>query len=437
MWVRKRIEIKSHHLAASLGRCFVKGDRQTLLENISRESRESEAFICLSVRSGFDLLLQNADWPVGSEILMSGLTIPDMRRIVEQSQYVPVGVDVDLRTLAPRIDEIEKKITNKTKAIVVAHLFGGLCPIQELAALARRHNLLLIEDCAQAYVGEDYQGASEADISMFSFGPIKTNTALGGGVFRVRHPRWKERLEDAHEDWPHQSRWAFGKRLIKYGVVKAMSTRMICGGFYRWMRLFGSDHDRVASKMARGFAGPRFFDRIRQQPCTPLLWLLNEKLRQYSSQQARERNELGRLFISQLGDASYVLGSEMQRPTFWVLPILVDQPEPLIQRLWAEGFDASHSCSLESLVESPDAVTQFIMQHIVFLPFYAAMPRSEIKRMAQVIREFAPALPQDLPLYLAAARSQKTQVERHDDVSDLAMTHRATSSFNSPDNVVS
>ncbi len=393
MWVRKRIEISLRDLAAGLGYCLSKSERQVAGQQVADLWQADDAVVCLSVRSGFDLFLQSVDWEAGSEIIMSGLTIPDMPRIVEQSGYTPVGVDIHLDSMCPRLDEIERAINSKTKAIVVAHLLGGVCDLTRLLELAKQHNLIVIEDCAQAFVGNHYQGDSRADLSMFSFGPIKTNTALAGGVFRVRNQSLRQAMLELQKDWNVQSRWTFAKRIAKYAFVKGISTRLMCGGFYRIMKLFGKNHDGVASTMARGFAGPRFFERIRQQPSVPLLKLLFRKLDKYDPKTTERRRDLGQHFNELVGDSIYVLGSQMQRQTYWVLPLLVDEPDRLVQQLWDAGFDASNACSLHSIVDDEDSTAANILRHIVFLPLHYSMPKREIERLASVVKDADPNIP--------------------------------------------
>ena len=393
MWVRKRIEITPADLCRGLWNCITPGDRQQICRQIGEVWKSEDALVCLSVRSGFDLLLHSSGWPQGSEIIMSGLTIPDMPRIVEANGLKAIGVDIDLATMQPDLDEIRQAITPQTKAIVVAHLLGGICDISGVLEIAREHKLMVIEDCAQAYVGSEYQGDERVDVSMFSFGPIKTNTALAGGVFRVRNAQLRETMERMQDQGKIQSRFKFAKRVMKYAFVKTISTRPLCGGFYRFMKLFGSNHDGVASTMARGFAGPGFFRKIRQQPSTPLMKLLHHKLQAFHPETTSRRRELGERLVQLLGSKVHVLGSEMRRQTYWVLPLLVDEPQSLVQKLWDAGFDGSNHCSLHAVVDDKDSTAASILRHIVFLPLHSTMPKSEIDRMAKVILQAAPEKP--------------------------------------------
>jgi dTDP-4-amino-4,6-dideoxygalactose transaminase len=228
---------------------------------------------------------------------------------------------------------------------------------------------------------------------MFSFGPIKTNTALGGAVLRVRNNPLREKMERKQDQWKFQTSFSFAKRVGKYAFVKVISSRPFCGGIYRFMKLFGKNHDSIASSMARGFAGPGVFERIRKQPSLPLLKLLHHKLALFDSASTDRRRKLGEQFVQMVDDRVHVLGSQMERQTFWVLPILVGDPRSLVQTMWDAGFDASTHCSLHSITRNQDSTAARILNHIVFLPIHPAMPINEVRRMAEVVLAANPVIP--------------------------------------------
>lgn len=409
MWVRKKIEISVGDLCRGLFGCLLPADRDRWEHDVENAFGSDQSFVCLSIRSGFDLLLMAMDWPAGSEIIMSGLTIPDMPRIVRRRQLQPVGVDVDLDSLGPKVDQLRALITPRTRAIVVAHLFGGRVEMDAICALAQEHDLMLIEDCAQAYLGNHYRGDERADISMFSFGPIKTNTALGGAVFIVRRKSLLPRMKEVHGQWPINGRRSFAKRVVKYASVRLISTPWIAGTVAVFARWFGSDHDTLATNMARGFPGEGFFDKIRQQPSTPLLRLLARKLRKFDPATIAQRTDRGRQVTERLSHRVDVVGSKMVSPTYWVYPILVDDRVPLVHRLWQIGFDATTRSSLVPVnrvlddsgkfidenastnAELPNS--HFLLRNLVFLPFDVSIPADELNAMVRAILETNPTRP--------------------------------------------
>jgi len=132
-----------------------------------------------TVRTGFDLCLGALGLPAGNEILMSALTIKEMVNIAKHHGLVPIPLDIESGTMAPEIATIEAAITERTRAIVIAHLFGTRMPMGPVIELAKKHGILVIEDCAQGFTGQDYTGHPETDVAMFSFGSIKTMTGAG------------------------------------------------------------------------------------------------------------------------------------------------------------------------------------------------------------------------------------------------------------------
>lgn len=93
----------------------------------------------------------------------------------------PVFVDVDEKTYNIDVDKIEKKITKKTKVIIVVHLYGQIANMKKIMALAKKYNLFVIEDACQAH-GSEYNGqkaGSFGNIACFSFYPGKNLGAYG------------------------------------------------------------------------------------------------------------------------------------------------------------------------------------------------------------------------------------------------------------------
>ena len=153
-------------------------------------SLEEEGFVCFSVRSGWDLWLGAQGLRAGNEVLVSAVTHPDMVRIIRQHGLRAIPVDIDPETLAPRPRKLEAALTPRTRVVLVAHLFGRRMDLGGVARFARERCLLLVEDCAQAFHGPERMGDPTAEVSMYSFGTLKTSTALGGAVLRVATGRF-------------------------------------------------------------------------------------------------------------------------------------------------------------------------------------------------------------------------------------------------------
>lgn len=347
-----------------------------------------DAIACLSVRSGFDLLLQELALPHGSEVLVSAVTIPDMLQIVRHHGLTPVPVDLDPHTLAPDLRQLRERITPCTRAILIAHLFGSRVALDPFAAAAREHALLLFEDCAQAFDGGSYRGHPAADCSMWSFGPIKTATALGGALLRVRDPRLRERMRVRQQGYPRQRRSAFRGRVARFGLLKALARPWLYGPLIALCRLRGLDHDGLINGAVRSFGGAELIPRLRQRPSTPLLRLLGRRLRGYDPARIASRAAAGRHLAAQLGAITRP-GQTAAHQTHWVFPILSADPEALVRLLWAHGVDATRKASSLAVVPphgrvaAPAAAT--ILERLVYLPLQTA---PDLARLAQIVTDF-------------------------------------------------
>jgi dTDP-4-amino-4,6-dideoxygalactose transaminase len=108
----------------------------------------------------------------------------------------PVFVDINESDFGINSDLIEKKITDKTKAILVVHIFGQSVDMKKICDIATRHNLKIVEDACQAH-GATYNGlklGSIGDIACFSFYPTKNMTCGEGGMILTNNNKVNERL---------------------------------------------------------------------------------------------------------------------------------------------------------------------------------------------------------------------------------------------------
>lgn len=120
----------------------------------------------------------------GDEVIMPSFTIISCAMAVTKLGAVPVLVDSNLYTWNMNADEIEAKITSRTKAIMIVHLYGLPVDVDKILELAEKYHLKVIEDAAEMH-GQTYKGkpcGSFGDISIFSFYPNKHITTGEGGM---------------------------------------------------------------------------------------------------------------------------------------------------------------------------------------------------------------------------------------------------------------
>ncbi len=134
-----------------------------------------------ALRLIFKAYIQAGVMQEGDEVIVPANTFIATVLAVSDNRLTPVFVEPDLETYNIDIKKIEEKITSKTKAILIVHLYGRVVFSDALTALAKKYNLKIIEDNAQA-IGAEWQGTKTGalgDVAAFSFYPGKNLGAMG------------------------------------------------------------------------------------------------------------------------------------------------------------------------------------------------------------------------------------------------------------------
>jgi perosamine synthetase len=375
------------------GRAREQGAEQRVLE---AWAGGETGLACLSVRSAFDLALEALSLEPGDEVAVSAITHPDMVRVIEAHGLRALPVDVDPNTLTPRADLLERLIGPRTRALLVAHLFGARADLEQLALVSRRHGLLLIEDCAQSFRGPDDSGSPLADISLFSFGAIKTATALGGSLVRVKDPGLLVRMRRLHAQWPVQNRRDYTLRVLKFVGLLGLAQPRLYWLLERGVRLAGRDFDSFVANAVKGFPGPAFHSRIRKRPSPALLTLVERRLCAFDRSRLDRRGRLGDYVAEELPASLFQPGHAALEHTHWVFPVVAPNRGSLTASLRRNGFDAATATSSLSAIPAPDDRPELapqaalrIMSDIVFLPLYPELNEVELDTMLDAITQAA------------------------------------------------
>jgi dTDP-4-amino-4,6-dideoxygalactose transaminase len=185
----------------------------------------------------------------GDEVIVPSFTFLATASMVYYSMARPVFADIDPETFLIDLEDVEEKITPRTRAVVPVHLFGNAADIHGLRDLCTDHNLVLIHDSAQAH-GTRYSGrdiGSYDDLSCYSFYPSKTLTTGEGGMVTTNDEdlHWTGTLLRAHGDEGryHHVTLGLNYRLTEMAAVLGidqmrqfdgfLKRRKACGGYLR------------------------------------------------------------------------------------------------------------------------------------------------------------------------------------------------------------
>ena len=136
----------------------------------------------------------------GDEVILPDITWVSCANAIKYVGAKPVFTDIKLDTWCIDPLDVEKKITKKTKAIMIVHLYGNVCDLSSILKLKKKYKLKLIEDCAES-IGAKYKGKSIGtfgDASVFSFHGTKTITTGEGGMFACKSKKVWDKYQLIH-----------------------------------------------------------------------------------------------------------------------------------------------------------------------------------------------------------------------------------------------
>jgi perosamine synthetase len=184
----------------------------TMVKALEREFAKKlgvdHAIACTSGTAAIHLAVAAIDPEPGDEFIIPPITDLGSVLPVLWQNCIPVFADVDPLTMTLDPEDVGRKITPRTRAIIAVHLGGQPCDLNALTQIARRHGLVLIEDCAQAYWATDHgkKVGTVGDIACFSLQQSKHITCGEGGLMATSNSAYARRAElFSDKAWPREN----------------------------------------------------------------------------------------------------------------------------------------------------------------------------------------------------------------------------------------
>ena len=182
---------------------FIYGPQVTEFKtNLERYTGAKHVIPCANGTDALQIALMALDLQPGDEVIAPAFTYVAAAEVIGLLRLVPVMVDVDYDSFNITLNNVEKALSEKTKAIIPVHLFGQSCPMEEIMNFAQKHSLYVVEDNAQA-IGAQYtfsdgstkQTGTMGHIGCTSFFPTKNLGCFGdGGAMMTEDNALAERL---------------------------------------------------------------------------------------------------------------------------------------------------------------------------------------------------------------------------------------------------
>ena len=351
-------------------------------------------------------ILRAIDLPAGSEIIFPALTFWVIPEIARRAGLKPVFVDVDPATFNIDPAKIEAAITDRTRAIVPTHLYGQPCDMTEVMRTSEKHNLIVVEDCAQA-AGASYRGrkvGTFGNAALFSFQLLKGINTYGGGMALTNDAALAEKIRAQAKSEPPPSTGDLVKRLMTGVVARSLVSPK---GFTFWGFPIGA----ATSYLGNFDYSKHIWEKIRP---------LNSFPRTYHQRYSNVQAIIGLRSLAKLDEfnarsranaAIYTRGladcRSVQTPrvladvehVYYQYCIYASDPARASRRAIrrAVDFETTHVdvCSALPLFEefAAECPGAKVTEQAIQLPVYSRLRPSDVERVLRVVREVTDDLP--------------------------------------------
>jgi dTDP-4-amino-4,6-dideoxygalactose transaminase len=314
-------------------RLWVKGEKINELEGEFKKYLEvKHAFSFNSGRSSLVAILEALEIKEGDEVLLQGFTCNSAIIPILGRKAKPVFVDID-DTLNLDPQDLEKKITPQSKAVMIQHTFGWPAKIDEILEITRKHNLFLIEDCAHS-LGARYKRkfcGTFGDIAFFSFGRDKIISSVFGGMVVTNNNDLAERINRFKKELTYPSAsWVFQQLLHPVLVSYLILPGYRFPNFGKLLLVF-FQKIKILSKAVhwREKEGkiPSYFPKKLPNALASLALSQFKKLEKFNS----HRKKIARLYQNELNKFILPFSAEKEGAIFMRCPVLVDNSDKTLR----------------------------------------------------------------------------------------------------------
>ena len=339
------------------------------------------------------------------EVILSPYTIADVINMVILAGGEPVFVDISKETCNIDADLIEEKVNENTAAILVTHLHGLSCDIENIVEFAKKNNIYVIEDCAQSFgakVNTQHTGTF-GDIGAYSFGLYKNLNSIYGGMLVTNNERVSRFVESEIKSYSGLNFFWFYKKFLKGVVTKISTSRALFS--YLVFPIVKYSYFKEIAYINRFVETELDTSRKEQMPLEylskPRAFQAEILLSKFNDVMVDNeiRIENARKYFDKLKHIDKLIlppekydGSHI----FTYFPILCEDREELLDWLMKHNCDLGpqhykNTAELNSFEEFNNFNchnTNYVIKNILLLPTYPSYKEENIIRNCEVIKDF-------------------------------------------------
>tara|TARA_Y100000593_G_scaffold95019_1_gene198408 strand:- start:12886 stop:14010 length:1125 start_codon:yes stop_codon:yes gene_type:complete len=317
------------------------------------------AIACMSGTAALKIALRALGVGPGDEVVSTPFTFIATNTAILEVGAKPVFADIQYDTLNIDPNSVEQKITEKTKAIMCVHYAGNPVDLDELRAVAQRHNLPIIEDSAHAMTSE-YKGqpiGSTGDIATFSFQCVKIVTCGDGGVVTTTN-------EDIYQKLKKQTWYGIDRETKKTDKLDPLPAPPHGLGFK-------SNMNDITATLA----------------CAAI---------DYIDVPLRRRQEIGELYRSELANLEKIKLINYKnywKPNYQIFPIHVENRQQFAEYMWNLGIQVNVNNRRNDIYEIFGGLcdlpnTKRADEDVILLPLHSDLTDAQVQRIIEAVKQF-------------------------------------------------
>jgi len=294
------------------------------------------AFSFNSGRSSLMAILNSLGLMDGDEVLLQAFTCNAVANPIIWSGLKPVYIDCDEKTFNIDVEDLEKKISSKSKAVIIQHTFGLPADIDEILEVCRQNNLILIEDCAHS-LGAEYKGKKVGTFgkaSFFSFSRDKVISSVYGGMVATDDDKLAGRIQEYQEKigYPHYL-WSCQQLLhpVLMNWLILPTYKSIGKYLFVLFQELNILSKAVSLKEKRG-ERPNYFPKRMQNALAVLALNQLKKLERFNN----HRREIASFYYEELKGTSFKLpvDPEDRKQNFLRFTLKHEKAHEIIEKFW-------------------------------------------------------------------------------------------------------
>ena len=332
-----------------------------------------------SMESGLHSLLQSMNFPLFSEVLITALIAPSIIRVIELNGLIPKQINIDLETMEPTT-KIQEFITDKTKLIIIGHLFS-------FSIHSNIPNVLIIEDCSQRYKCDESEWSDIKIYKMQTKHPLNLDI-MNGAMFKFKDKTLMQKVKNVTNCYSKQSVLMYLYSLIIYYLLSIpFKYKFIIKTFLKICCFLSVDYEQwFLPKMNT----KQFLRSLEIQPSSYLIQRIKNHKYSKQSISKKQKQQKREILISMLSDIKdknknndiVIVGKSCNLDSaFSAFPVIIKNKkmrERVVTQMRSYGYNVNDG--------KHQIVALSFISNVVYLPFNN-MDSNEFKKMVLKLKE--------------------------------------------------